>query len=118
LNNLVDGRRALLFVLVLILLVLLFGRNVVLELLRAIFIGWLDSVLVLFDVICLLCHVALLFLVYPVMKQLAGETTAQISFGLVVVWQGFLLWQRYKRVPSDPVDEEKERNAKLWRDGK
>ena len=104
-----------LFVLIFILLVLLFGRNLVLELLRAMFIGWLDSVLILFDVICLLGHLALLFLVYPVMNQLAGETIAQLSVGLVVAWQCSLLWRRYKKAPTEAVDQQKKRNAELWR---
>lgn len=103
------------FVLLLILLVLLFGRNIVLELLHTLFVEWLDSVLLLFNIIYVLCHVALLVLVYPVVHKLVGETVALISLILVVAWQISLLWQRYKKSPVEPVDEVKKRNASLWR---
>lgn len=103
------------FLLFLILLVLLFGRSFVLDLLGSIFVGWLSSVLILIKVAFTLGHVALLVLTYPVVNSIAGEIAASSALGLVVIWQSFLLVQWYKSVPvEEPTTEQKE-NAELWK---
>mgnify|MGYP000262369709 FL=1 len=111
------------FLLLLILLVLLFGRRFLLDILEWAFAGWLVSVIALFRMLFFLSHLALLIFSYPVVLSLFGETAAIIAVISVAIWQIYLLFFSKEQSSEfsghaeevDQVSAERKKNAELWK---